>query len=405
MLSLPHLPVTEHYLSCAFTQKIIKMSKMLLSLGHETYIYGAKTTVGSQPPCTKFIETHTVDDIAKSWGKGDNRFEIGYDWQKEKGYIFDTVEPLSAAHLKYYDNATKLVKENSNEDDFLLCSQGMDHKVIADAVNLFLTCEPGIGYKSSFARFRAFESAYIQNFTYGMNSGGEYKDVKHYDRVIGNYFEPDHFPFVDRAGKEDYFLYIGRVIAYKGVHIAMRLALDTETKLYIAGQSDADFESSKFVEYVGFADVEKRADLMSHAKAVIVPTLYLEPFGGVNVEAQLCGTPVITSNAGVFPETVIDGVTGFRCDTYQDFLEATQKVDSLDPKAIRKHAEKYLMENIRWEFQKWFDDLYHFYEAVKEGDTEAWYRIWPKEGIQLNNERTITPGSGMERPKVKEHRT
>ena len=38
----------------------------------------------------------------------------------------------------------------------------------------------------------------------------------------------------------------------------------------------------------------ERAELLRNAKAVLMPTYYLEPFGGVNVEAQLCGTPVIT---------------------------------------------------------------------------------------------------------------
>src|SRR5690606_20768103 len=69
------------------------------------------------------------------------------------------------------------------------------------------------------------------------------------------------------------------------------------------------------IEHVGFADPARRAELMGGARAVFVPTPYVEPFGGVSVEAMMCGTPVIATDFGAFAENVVDGVTGYRFRT------------------------------------------------------------------------------------------
>lgn len=375
-LGMYHLPVSERYQSCAYTQKIVKLCKMLLSLGHEVYLYGAET---SDTPCTKFFETHTMKDIRQSWGDGDNRFELGYDKDKGWTYRYDTVFPLSFAHLKYMDSCKKLLKQNADlEHDFLLLPQnGGNYKSITDELRFLMVCEPGVGYGASSSRFRAFESQYIMYWTYGQEvPKGEYSDIKFYDRVIPNYFDPALFPFVDKEGKKDYYLYIGRTIARKGVHIAYRLAREMGKELLVAGQCPNDLDTGDGVlKYVGYADKEKRAKLMGEAKAVLVPTTYIEPFGGVNVEAQLCGTPVIATNGGAFKDTIKQGETGFTCDTFRDFVEAAKQIDKLDPKVIRKHAERYLMDNVRWEFQKWFDDIYDLIEATRNGQQEPWYSL------------------------------
>jgi len=65
--ALLHLPVSEKYTGCAYTQKILKFSKMMLSLGHEVFIYGAE---GSDVPCTEFIQTHSLQDIRDTFGDG-----------------------------------------------------------------------------------------------------------------------------------------------------------------------------------------------------------------------------------------------------------------------------------------------------------------------------------------------
>ena len=77
LLGLVYLPTSEKYMACAFTQKNVKLAKMLLAMGHEVFVYGAE---GSDVPCTEFIQTHTLKEIRDTWGEGDNRFEIGYDW-------------------------------------------------------------------------------------------------------------------------------------------------------------------------------------------------------------------------------------------------------------------------------------------------------------------------------------
>jgi len=85
LLGLCHLPVSERYMGCAFTQKIVKLSKMLLDLGHKVILYGAES---SDAPCSEFVQTHTLNDIKDTWGEGDNRFELGYDWET-KGFKHD----------------------------------------------------------------------------------------------------------------------------------------------------------------------------------------------------------------------------------------------------------------------------------------------------------------------------
>jgi glycosyltransferase involved in cell wall biosynthesis len=363
LLGLVHLPVSERYMGCAFTQKIVKMAKMLMSLGHEVVLYGAES---SDVPCSEFVQTHTLSDIRSEWGEGDNRFDIGYNW-KATGFRHDFNAARTKTWLRFNEVAIEEINKRKREDDFLLLTQGSYQKPVANGVDLYMTCEPGIGYRGPFARFQAFESAYLMNFIYGSRNPFESVDGSHYNRVIPNYFDRKDFPF--QPEKEDYYLYVGRIIRRKGIWYAINAVGHVGGRLKIAGQvgeSGIVDRLPPHCEFVGYVDPEKRAELMGKALAVFVPTIYLEAFGGVNVEAQLCGTPAITTDFGVFPETVVHGVTGFRCSSMDDFVQATRLAPGLDPEAIRAHAERYLMDHVKWEFEKWFEDIYQNYLSVPE---------------------------------------
>lgn len=386
LLGLVHLPCSRTYMSCAFTQKNHKLAAMLLSLGHEVYYYGAE---GSDLPCTKFIQTHTLKDIRQQWGDGDNRFEIGYDW-KNTDFRHDFNSPRAACTQKFYDGAISFINANKRPDDFLLCTQGSYHNPVAIAVNLFLTCEPGIGYRGSVkGRFRAFESSYIQNFTYGSEHPYESINGSYYDRVIPNYFDPEDVEFSEK--KEDYYLFIGRMIKRKGILTAALACNHLKKKLIIVGQGAAVNEAGHLVpttdpdfilepgtwEYFGYAGVEDRKRLMKGAIATFTPTEYLECFAGTHIESMLHGTPPITTNFAVFPETIPDylnGQVGFRCNTLNDFVDAAVKAKNSNALFVRQYAQRFLMDNVKWEFEKWFQDLYNVYESTIS-NKKGWHRI------------------------------
>jgi len=52
------------------------------------------------------------------------------------------------------------------------------------------------------------------------------------------------------------------------------------------------------------------------------------------------GTPVVAMNCGSVPEVVTDGVTGFVCQTFGDFITSVPKVGGINRRACRDEAER-----------------------------------------------------------------
>lgn len=360
ILGLPHTVSNKDYNACAYTQKVIKFGKMMKEYGHTIIHYGHEE---SDLECDEHVTVTTNKDLEKAYGS--------YDWRK--GFFkFDTGDH---AYKTFYQNAINEIEARKQNGDFILPFWGLGVKPVCDAHSDLIVVEPGIGYASGhWADYKVFESYAIYHAYYGIESCGTCRQDWR-DTVIPNYFDLDEFEYSEE--KEDYFLYLGRVYEGKGVDIAIQACAAAGVKLVIAGQKDEGFELPDCVEYVGYAGVEDRKKLMSKAKASFLPSKYLEPFGGVQVENLLCGTPTITSDWGAFTENNLHGVTGYRCKTLGDYVNAIELIDEIEPAKCREWGNRFSLNRIGAMYDIYFQDVYNDFTEGKGWEMKSDSKLLP----------------------------
>ena len=104
--------------------------------------------------------------------------------------------------------------------------------------------------------------------------------------------------------------------------------------------------------------LDSAIDLAAYAAICAELASYVEPFGNVVIESQACGTPTITTDWGAFTENNPDGISGFRCRTLQEFMDAAESVKHLDRAEIRKRAvELYKLDTIGLLYEDYFERL------------------------------------------------
>ena len=150
---------------------------------------------------------------------------------------------------------------------------------------------------------------------------------------------------------QDYFLFLGRFSEEKRPDEAIRLAkackihlklaakIDPADKLYFKNKIEPLLDSP-YIEYIGEVDDTRKHELLRNARALLNPIDWPEPFGLVMIEALACGTPVIVRRCGSSPEVIINGVSGFVCDSQLDFIRAIRNIDEVSRAACRSEFEQ-----------------------------------------------------------------
>lgn len=356
LVSLPHTQVSAAFCGCAYTAKVLKFCKMLGS-AHKILVYAPE---GPPIEGATLVPCLTNEQRVAIFGADDpNRLPA---W------------PSFADAAIFNHRAANAIRANAGPHDLVLLAGGLTHEAIIRALPKALCCEPFCGYEGILTDKVAFESNSHRHTVYALRG---IIDGRWFDTVIPNFFDPTDFPHLN-TGKGDYLLFLGRLIARKGVHVALQIAEACGLPLVVAGAGGkqvgnkivaSEFTLEGNVRYVGPVDIEKRAVLLAGAKALICPTIYVEPFGGVAVEAMMAGTPAITTNWGGFTETVKEGVSGFRFNSFAEACQAVARVGELDPTLIQQHAlNNYSFNAVAPQFNRWFAQLQTLWGA-------GWYEV------------------------------
>ena len=205
--------------------------------------------------------------------------------------------------------------------------------------------EAMVGYDHCWAPYRVFPSYAHQHTIYAQQPDFTAKN-RFFDTVIPHFL--DDTQYWPSSNPQDYLLFIGRDAPGKGLAIAQQAAEKTGLELKVV--HNGCFGAAK-------------TELLANARAVLMPTLYVEPFGYVAIEAQMCGTPIITTDWGAFAETVLHGLTGFRCRTQAEFVAAIRKTPQLDRNFIRDYAlNHFSIKKIAPKYKAYFDFVWNVHK-------------------------------------------
>lgn len=309
---MPNTETTDAYPLDGFCVRTRYFARLLMRLGHEVLLYGAGD---NDTPCTVHVQCLTREEQREMIG------ETPY-----QAVPFAGASPL---FMTFNKRAAIQIRSTKRHDDLICTIAGGSQQLISEQNPELLFLEYSIGYDGICAPFRVFQSHAWRHLTHGLTKadGGRV-----FDSVIPPWFDVPPIP----ETTEDYVAFCGRVVAVKGIKIACAAAEQAGVKLVVMGPGDKSLVT--YGEYLGEVSTPDRDRILSRARAVLMPTQYIEPFGNVSAEAQLAGTPMITTDFGAFTESVEQGRTGFRCVTFGEFVQAIDLAPALSRGYIRQRA-------------------------------------------------------------------
>lgn len=355
LVGLPHTQFdAQEFSFCAFTAKAARLARMLRSRDWNVVVYwgGDKGDVSclSREEQEQFFGTWEANELPK------------IEW----------VSSLPYWQL-FHERAKQALNERLQPNDIIgFIGGSISHELIAYYKDSYTVTEPGVGYEGiSLDTFACFESYAWMHNRYGAYHIG---NGRAFDAVIPNAVDPDEWY---KAKSQGYALFVGRLIARKGPHVAAQIANAAGLKLVMAGGGVAHAEPGRVVatdgtviegdvEHVGGVTGEVRKKLFAEAEVFICPTLYIGPWEGVHAEAMMSGVGVVAPDYGVFTETLPEP---YRYRSLAQAVSAVRVAMLTRGETWRRRAvELCEIDKCARLYDEWFSRL----ETLRDG-SNGWY--------------------------------
>jgi glycosyltransferase involved in cell wall biosynthesis len=357
VVTLPHTLLTKDYEWCAFTAKVWRFAKMMRMAGNPVTLYGPDVADDqTRANAAEYVEVITEADRQQWFGQP--------VWPANQ--VFDRWDACDPCWDESNRRFAAAIRERWTPGDVVGIIGGSCQQLLLDL--LFdlkpLSVEWGIGYNGTISdTHKVYESYAWMHYLAGRRG---VDDIQYFDTVIPNCFDIDDFTPRYEQPDDPYLLFMARPITRKGTDIVAEIAQRVDIPVKVAGQPGPPIPGT---QYIGILTGAQKYEALAGATALLSPSTYLEPFGGVAVEAMLSGTPVITTDWGAYTETVQNGITGFRCRTLSEFMRAVKEAPSLNRQHIAvKTTARYSLSIGSLKYRKYFDRL-----ATLYGD--GWYTV------------------------------
>ena len=237
-------------------------------------------------------------------------------------------------------------------------------------------CEKCFNNKLNVVRHKCMKDSYIASFLACMEACywnrkklSKYTDLfispSHFmkDKMIEGGYSPEQIEVLHNflpkkmqpsVEKEDYYCYVGRLSAEKGVDTLLESAAKLDYNLKVIGGGPLlDLYKKKYrhnhIQFLGQMKPEQLYPLVQKARLLVVPSVWYENNPFSIIEALSLGTPVLGARIGGIPELIDEGING-SLFTPGDIDELTDKIS----KCFNLHTNAYNYEKIAGDAQNKF---------------------------------------------------